>query len=226
MTNSASIHRCPVCKTSNNTKGQPLFDDRSIALHIAGKARGGCSLHRSWALNKVSNNLNFKESINEISEKIVWAVVEARERSQLSVTSSPYDFIVAIERRLHRGVREILMGKFGEVEIVWWVTGVPQPIRVKCAERCEKDNCREPKYSYTDILDLLTIIDKNWRLFEYKIKSTSSVWRSKKAFLGDLNELNNIRRLVMHPVRQKQLTKDNIIFLTQFNKNSMQLFPD
>lgn len=197
MTSPDANYFCPVCKTSNNTRGEPLFDDRSVALHIAGKARGWCPLHRSWAISKAPH-INFKESINKVAEHILWSVVEAREASQNPEPSSPYEQIVSIERRFHSGIRKILSAEFGPDEKEWWVKGVPLQIRQKCAERREEDECQEFSYSYTDILDLQSIIDKNWRLFADIIEKVPEAWPSKKALIRDLKKLNDIRKQVMH----------------------------
>jgi hypothetical protein len=52
--------------------------------------------------------------------------------------------------------------------------------------------------SYTDLIDLAEILDKNWATIAAKVLMNAS---HKKEILADLRRLNKLRRKVMHPVR-------------------------
>lgn len=197
---------CPVCNVSTGASG-PFVSDWAVACHIAGKARTGDRLHRSWALSKVGD-LDFKSTLNDIALHLQWAVVEAfRERKTPEESPSnqrlkgPYEKISAIERRLHKFIENTLKREFGESEEEWWVKGIPLSIRQKCMNRREEDNRRQDEYSYTDLIDLQPILNNNWRLFEVDFKRTSSQCKSKNEFLNSLGKLNEIRKVIMHPVR-------------------------
>jgi hypothetical protein len=61
------------------------------------------------------------------------------------------------------------------------------------------------------LIDLKVIFDKKWDVFEKRLPS--NVANKKSGFLDDLETLNQIRNIVMHPVKSSQLTEDNFNFV-------------
>ena len=124
-----------------------------------------------------------------------------------------YEDIRIIEIGLHSLIRTSLEEKFGSGELGWWRQGIPKEIRVKCQQRREEeegDPAPEP-YCYTDLIDLRTILDKQWAILtKYLARQVIS---DKQALLSDLIRLNQIRRMVMHPVRGGVPTEDDFEFL-------------
>ncbi len=129
-----------------------------------------------------------------------------REPSQLFIQL--YELVAASEERLHLFIRQRLQQALGEDEANWWHQGVPLNIRQKCAQRREDDSRPKPLYNYTDLIDLKEIIDKKWTLFEADFQQVKASIKSKKEFLESLVRLNEIRKSVMHPVRDAPTKQD------------------
>lgn len=223
MNNSESTWICPVCKASCNTSGEPFVSDWAVACHIAGKARTGDRLHKSWALIKIPN-LNVRDTVPRIAERLTWAVVEAQTEQDIIKESiknqrmqEPYEKISTIEIRLHKFIESALKREFGESEDEWWVKGIPLSIRQKCGNRREEDNCKQDKYAYTDLIDLRVILNNNWRFFEVNFQRISKQCKSKNELLNGLGKLNEIRKVIMHPIRQQdELSEEENEFLDLF----------
>jgi len=112
-----------------------------------------------------------------------------------------YEDIRTIEVGLHNLIRIALEEDFGSEEAGWWRQGIPRDIRVKCQQRREEeetDPAPEP-YCYTDLIDLRAILDKQWPILSRHLPNQAT--GDKKMLLSDLMRLNQIRRMVMHPVR-------------------------
>jgi len=222
MNNSENVWKCPVCKASGGASG-PFVSEWAVACHVAGKARTGDRLHKSWALSKIPD-LDAKATLPRIAERLTWAVVEAqREQDMLKESrknkraQGAYERISKIEIRLHKFIESALKREFGESEDEWWVKGIPLSIRQKCGNRCEEDNCRQDKYAYTDLLDLQSILNNNWRLFQASLQRISKQCKSKNELLTSLGKLNEIRKVIMHPVRQQDELSEEHQFLDWFD---------
>lgn len=133
--------------------------------------------------------------------------LEARRPPELFVKL--YKLVAPSEESLHLFIRQKLKRHFGEDETEWWAKGIPLSIRQKCAQRREDDPRRRRLYDYTDLIDLKDIIDKNWKLFEENFQQIKEQVGSKKEFLDGLDRLNEIRKLVMHPVRSAPTEDDH-----------------
>jgi len=111
-------------------------------------------------------------------------------------------------------VRARLEREFGEGEKGWWREGLPENIRTACAARREQDDdpCEEP-YGYTNLIDLKSVISKNWHLFHPELPKPYGA--DKKKLETDFVRLNGIRNAVMHPVKQKKWTQNDLEFVRQ-----------
>lgn len=99
---------------------------------------------------------------------------------------------------------------------VWWTEGVPEGVRVKCAERAEREGNKLPKAAYLDLLDLKRITESRWSLFSDLLEEVG--WTGgRKQSLRWLEELNEIRRLVAHASKrhfgQVHIGEDQLSFL-------------
>lgn len=83
----------------------------------------------------------------------------------------------------------------------WWTERIPLTVRQKCAERHEEEKCRWPKEAYLDLIDLKTIINKEWTLFESHLRAVGCEGGKEKS-LAWLDRLNEIRRMVGHPLKK------------------------
>lgn len=128
-----------------------------------------------------------------------------------------------IEVTLHKLIERTLKNKFGEGEQDWWRQGIPQNIRQECQHRREEDT--EPTdhaYNYTNLVDLQEIIDKRWSVFRDVLPKKMS--SDKPKLKKDLKRLNQIRRVVMHPVRGQTPAEEDFDFLRAF-RQSLESMP-
>lgn len=132
-----------------------------------------------------------------------------------------YDYVSEAEVAIHRLVCTILECEFGVEEDGWWREEIPVKIRSKCASRREEDDdpCEEP-YAYTTLIDLSTIISKNWRLFQSAVPKEYAT--NHKKLEADLIRLNGIRNAVMHPVKKRKWTEDDFEFVRRISDQFMQ----
>jgi hypothetical protein len=115
-----------------------------------------------------------------------------------TVAATAFNLVDSIERSL---VDFAVQGIKNAFTKDWWTDGIPLPIRNKCAQRCEEEGNKIPKVAYLDLLDVKTILEKNWQLFEKDLAAVG--WTGGKgAALSWFGELNDIRKSVMHPVRR------------------------
>ena len=141
--------------------------------------------------------------------------VALRYRSDRTAYGDMYDDIRRIEIAFHRMVRWALEAEYGDEK--WWRKGVPLAIRQKCVARREEDD--EPDgdpYGYTDLLDVATIAEKEWKVVSPNLPK--EVAANRKQFLDDLKQLNRIRRMVMHPVRGPSPSEDDFQFVHELKR--------
>jgi hypothetical protein len=110
-----------------------------------------------------------------------------------------YEELRAIETALHTTIRLALIVNYGGEDTEWWREGVPEGIRKKCAVRQQEDPIPiDTLFRYTDVLDLREILEKRWGEIHGLIGRLAT---DKKKLLADLLRFNEIRKMVMHPVR-------------------------
>lgn len=85
----------------------------------------------------------------------------------------------------------------------WW-RAVPEPTRVECATRKERESKGEniPPHAYLTFIDLRAIIDKNWPTFG-PLMETISGGQGRRAATGWLVQLNELRNTWAHPIKQR-----------------------
>jgi hypothetical protein len=121
-----------------------------------------------------------------------------------------YEVIRNVEITLHERIREALEYEFGSGEEGWWRKGLSLPLRQKLMCRREEDEIPGEAYTYTDLIDLADILEKNWS--KIAVKVVNSV-HEKQKLLSDIRYLNRIRRKVMHPVRSAPPEEDEFEFV-------------
>lgn len=126
-----------------------------------------------------------------------------------------YEMLFEIEVNLHTKIKVLLQEHYGRSETDWWTKGVPKNVRADCAERREENNefAEEAPYDYMMLIDLKVILDKRWEVFEKRLPP--SVARKKPDLITDLDNLNRIRNIVMHPVKSSQLTEADFNFVKE-----------
>lgn len=122
-----------------------------------------------------------------------------------------YEYISLTELAIHRLARARLEREFGSREDGWWRKGIPSAIRIKCVSRREEDEDPADPFSYTTLIDLLSIISNNWPLFQTEVPDAYRSDRKKLASV--LVRLNGIRNSVMHPVKKRKWSEDDFTFV-------------
>ncbi len=213
--------RCPACNANVNSNGVLFTGSRAVALHVSGKIRSGDHTHRKWALSMIGdiiNNSYVKSSINTLADELEHQVIQENEKrldadskrakllaEQLQNNDEPeiqaYRYIHRIEPALHKCVKRTLQTVYGEEENDWWVRGIPKSVREECAVTRERSSEREELFSYTNLLDLSKVIQKNIEIFDEHFQLISQKIKNKTDFIQRIERLNSIRNRIMHPVR-------------------------
>lgn len=124
-----------------------------------------------------------------------------------------YEYLSDTEIAIHRFVQDRLESEYGPNQEDWWRGGIPENIRKECVSRREEDD--EPSdsaYAYTTLINLSTVISKNWSLFKNEVPEHYQ-GNQKKQLEGDLVRLNRIRNAVMHPVKERKWTEEDFEFV-------------
>lgn len=120
-----------------------------------------------------------------------------------------------IEVNMQKYVLQELREEIGPEESQWWISGIPQTVRVKVTERFEKDDGqRGKKENYFDLMDYRKIILDNWRIFEdiFSFKKTGNK-EAKTSWLVFVNEKRNV---VAHSSSGVNLTLDELDQLEEY----------
>lgn len=133
-------------------------------------------------------------------------------RSQRVFSGDMYEYTSLAEVAIHNLVRTILEREFGADENGWWRQGIPSNIRAKCATRREEDE--EPcdcAYAYTTLIELSTLILKNWQAFAGALPKEYAA--NRRHLESDFIRLNRIRNSIMHPVKERKWSEGDFEFV-------------
>lgn len=234
--------RCPACNTNTNSQGVALSGSRATALHVAGKIKTGDHTHGQWAKKTIGENIydpDIYRTINTVADVVEPIIMKLnrlrirqeeeriqRKIEQRDANEEPkvlaYRHIQFIETNLHRCICQTLRQAYGENEEEWWVKGVPMNIRVECAKRREQSTPREELYSYTDLMHLKAVIEKNPRIFKPRLLLLGKRANKQNEFLDNIATTNDIRRKVAHTIRS-EISSEEISFLKKFS-DSVKIF--
>jgi len=226
---------CPACDSRTNNQGKIFGNSRAVALHMAGNMRVSNRKHINWAIGKIAEEYTddpWRFAISVLAHEIEPLVVEEnkkrleleskkverliRERESKEPRILAFRYIEDIETKLHKYVRASLRESFGDKEVEWWVKGVPINTRIACATKREEDGLKEEAYNYTGLIDLKTIIEKNWKIFDKRLPLIKDYCKSKRDFLSRVAICNETRKKVMHPVRML-ITENDTEFLAKMS---------
>jgi hypothetical protein len=193
---------CPLCGADSNSSGNPFVSEWALACHVAGSIQQTRDiLHRSWYQKKFGAE-PVPRSIPRLAEKLLLDLHKEGEKAPtVSPSPTPLNALHDAETQLHGHIRKRLQEHFGSDGEEWWVGGVPLKIRQECAARREADPARGDPYGYTYLIDLCSIIDKNWAVFDSDFRALRDFFNSKRDFLECLGRLNDARNRYAHPVR-------------------------
>jgi len=127
-----------------------------------------------------------------------------------------------IEQALHREFQISLKAHFGDEEREWWRLGIPNSVRKKCVAMREEDHngANHEPYEYTMLIDLQTIAKKQWMILNESVGFLDKF--KQQDFFDDVERLNRIRNLVMHPVRIHIPNNEDIRFVEEFHRKINQ----
>jgi hypothetical protein len=172
-----------------------------VAAHVAGKVLySNDKLHKAWVRRKLGDVR--ASTIPKLAEALTLPLHDELERLKASnVEQTPLSYAHESELLLHNFVKSALVRHFGVEGDRWWVDGVPLAVRQECAARREGDVARDEPYSYMYLIDLRSILEKNWALFMSNLQNVRQSVASKKEFFDQLISLNEIRNRYSHPIR-------------------------
>jgi len=128
------------------------------------------------------------------------------ERQKSGANEEGHRLIGSIETILQEHIINALKREFPSAE-EWWYKGVPQPVRIRVDNRLNETNGeaggREQNF---ELLDYRKIITEHYLLFGYLGygeggKDKRTLW---------INDVNSMRRSVMHPSRREILSRDQL----------------
>jgi hypothetical protein len=112
---------------------------------------------------------------------------------------SIYILFSEIELRCLEITRSLLSNKFGNN---WFDLSCPAVIKEKCLARASYELPGVPLYIFLDLIDFKNIWKENWSHFSVFFATASLPNPSKNSALKFFQELNEIRKVVAHPIRQ------------------------
>jgi hypothetical protein len=137
--------------------------------------------------------------------------------------------VIAPEDRCQRieiNLADFTFGVLKAADQDWWTQFVPLPIRQKCATRQEEENNRLPREAYFDLIDLKSVLHKNWKLFESYFRLGGCEGGKDRA-LAWMDQLNELRRLAGHPLKKHisgySFSRKERDFLEQCDGRAMKL---
>jgi len=137
--------------------------------------------------------------------------------------------VIAPEDRCQRieiNLADFTLGVLKAVDQDWWTQFVPLLIRQKCAARQEEENNRLPREAYFDLIDLKSLMHKNWKLFDSYLRLVGCEGGKDKS-LAWMDQLNELRRLAGHPLKKHisgySFSREEREFLEQCDVRAMKL---
>lgn len=111
-------------------------------------------------------------------------------------------------------IKKTLELAFRSHDDAWWGEGVPEQIRVRCSDAKERNTKeRLHSYCYTNFIDFKDIIKDNWAEFSKVLPTDIADGRKKQQLLADLQQVNEIRNGVMHPIKGIRLSEKDCEFV-------------
>jgi len=150
------------------------------------------SLDSSGRSHNYSGNKLLEETI---ASRLSIDILDQEIVKEVSIMAIVYIAIAGFEKSVRKLITTILLEQVGEK---WWETSIPPKIREKAeARRLEEEKIRwhtprgDDPINYTEMGDLVTIINQSWDKFEPFIKSFE--WAKQL-----INTIERSRNVIMH----------------------------
>ena len=119
-----------------------------------------------------------------------------------------------IETALQKHVLTLLKSEHDSDPEAWWWGGIPKAVRKKVDERMnESDGKNGSREQNFDLLHYRDIITGNWDLFRNVFGHTSTGSAGREKQTAWIQEVGEMRNIVMHPSRQQFLSPDKLATL-------------
>jgi hypothetical protein len=110
-----------------------------------------------------------------------------------------YSLIHEIELKIFEITQNLLSSKFGDR---WFMASCPSSILEKCKQRNANQFPDTKLYIYLDLIDFKNIWKENWNHFSQFFITSSVINPNRNNSLNFFQELNEIRKIIAHPIRQ------------------------
>jgi hypothetical protein len=121
--------------------------------------------------------------------------------------------------RIERSIAGYMKSVLERVYPDWWTDGIPLKVRASASTRAEEERNQLPRHCYLDLVQWKEVADANWEHIEADWRRVG--WGSNKtAGLKWFDELNDIRKVVMHPTKRAfgaGLSSEQLSFLRTLN---------
>ena len=199
--------------------------DRALAIdpnnaaiwYVRGVALAGLERYQE-AVNSYEEALKHNPDLSLAYEGKLEALDKLEEWLKARLPPEPlvqlYKLVFPSEIRLRLFIQQRLQQAFGGDETQWWVKGVPEKIRLDCAQMREKGLWQKQLIDYTYFINLKEILEKkgNWKIVEGDFQRIKGLFKSKDDFLNGLLRMNDLRNMVAHPTPNAVSTQDDFDF--------------
>jgi DNA sulfur modification protein DndB len=123
-----------------------------------------------------------------------------------------------IEKVLKKSIIESLKREYGEDEGQWWISGIPQSMRVKVTERFERDDGqRGGKEHYFDLIDYRDIFSLHWTLFG-PLLGYGKASNSKDKRTSWIKDVNETRKIWAHASSGRSVSLEQLAQLEEYDR--------
>ncbi len=145
-------------------------------------------------------------------------------RTSMFSPVSPYDLYKHIEVNMARTVVEFL--QFHNPS-KWWQELVPEKVRENCETRMKTEKRNLPPQAYFMFIELKAVLKNNWQIFATTFSRAGKSGGANKC-LEFMDRVNEIRKLVAHPVKEDysptKLGQVELQFLTEVSEFVLRLY--
>ena len=189
-----------------------------VALRFTGKKAGWVIISTSSAsgiepesINKAcdsiyscfENTYNFLESLTEPSPFHLVILDEKTHKDDDLTIENIGRLIERTELQLFNWIINLIKREYTANLDSWWIDGIPKTIRQQCQSRKEDEGISGmPPEAYLMLIDFRDIVSHNWKLCGSIIESIAGQ-NGKEKGTKWIAELNEIRKLWAHPIKQQ-----------------------
>ena len=153
------------------------------------------------------------------------ALHEYLESREVAGTEEAASQINRIHKKLFDYVIGTLKKKHGIEDKAWWTKGIPVRIRKECSSKWEEVNREGEEESQLYLINYVDICLENWDLVKDVISFDSGDKSNKKANTKWIRDLNEIRKITMHP-EKGALSAKQVTFVNEVVDKVEKYFPE